>query len=740
MPITILRAQSSRVMACAVALVLAASWGGPVLAQQAQAAESQQQTQLAAAQPTQANDPTQQTQAADLPQETQSESQSTLQEVVVTAQLRRQNEQVVPVSVSAFSASTLQQFQANNIDALTLSTPGFTISRTQGSMNGASIYIRGIGNDSSSVVNEPGVGLYVDDVYLGQDIGTMVDFIDVDSVEILRGPQGTLYGRNTIGGAIKVETQEPTIGQLSASGDVTVGSFDETNVRGVVNLPLNDQMAMSVSGISLTNDGWYKNAVTGVNLNRQDTRGLKLAYLWNIASNVNLFVTADYDRDRSGFYVATPMTTQNPATTQPVYGSYFLSDPTLPDNNRFDGGGLMARLTWNTDIGTVESISSFRTFSFYQDFDLSYVPGGLKLARPFGDHQATEEIRFTSNWSGPFSLVGGLYYYRDHADELPYLTVAPGLTFLYGNDQVSKSVAAYTQLTYALTKKLSVTLGGRETKDNKNIAHTGLFAGVTGNTGYTEFTPMGTVGYKATRDAYLYVTGSGGYTAGQFQGFPSSDATAAAATPPEFVTAMEAGAKTEFLDHRLKLNLAAFHNDYTNLPVTVNSSASLIQVVSTDLKAYGAELNLEYRPIEALTLSGYISRLKTEFITALPGVADAPQYGNIQRYSPPWSARLSGDYEIPLNADYDLGFDANVIWSDTDQTTGVPNEPFFVLPPLTLINAGLTFTNTKDDWSVTLGGKNLTNALWWDQASVSSGAIRYYQPPRTWSITFAYNR
>lgn len=729
MPIAIPCAQSaanaSKVTAIAVAFVLAACWGNTVLAQQAQAADSLQQTQ-----------------AADLPQAAQpnGSNQSMLQEVVVTAQLRQQNQQVVPVSVTAFNASTLQHFQANDIDAMTLSTPGFTISRTQGSMNGASIYIRGIGNDSSSVVNEPGVGLYVDDVYLGQDIGTLVDFLDVSSVEILRGPQGTLYGRNTIGGAVKIETTPPKIGELSASADATFGSFNQTNVRGVANIPLNDQMAMSVSGISLNNDGWYKHAVTGVNLNREERRGLKLAYLWNIASNLTLFVTADYDRDRSGFYVATPMTTQDPATTQPVYGSIYLSNPTLPDNNRFDGEGTMGRLTWDTGVGDVEFISSLRTFSFFQDFDLSYVPEGLKLSRPFGDHQVTEELRFTSAWSGPFSLVGGLYYYKDHANEEANLTVAPGLNFLYGNDQISKSVAAYAQLTYALTHKLSLTVGGRETHDSKSIAHGGVFEGVTGEKSYSEFSPMGTISYKATPDAFLYVTGSGGYTAGQFQGFPSSPATAAALTPPEFVTAIEAGAKTEWLDHKLMLNLAAFKNAYTNLPVTVNGSGSLIQVVSTDLKAYGAELNIAYRPVQQLTLSGYISRLKTEFITVLTGIPDAPEYGNIQRYSPPWSTRLSADYAIPLNADHDLAFNVNWIWSDTNQTTGVPNQPFFVQPPLNLINAGVTFSDTKNSWSVTVGGKNLTNAQWWDQASVSSGPIRYYQPPRTWSITFAYNR
>jgi iron complex outermembrane receptor protein len=666
-------------------------------------------------------------------------------EITVTAQLREQNRQEVPVAVSAFTADMLEQLGATAITNLTLASPGFTISRTQGSQNGASIYIRGIGNDNSAAVSEPGVGLYVDEVYLGQNIGALVDFIDVGSLEILRGPQGTLYGRNNIGGAVKLSSARPVIGDFSARGDLTFGSFGEVDVRAAVNVPINDQMAMTVSALSMTHNGWYRHYETSNKLNREDRKGLKLSYLWNISDNLKLFATADYTRDRSGLYVATPMTSQDPATTEPRYGHLFVANPSIPDTNKFDGGGLMARLTWVTEVGNVDFISSYRTFSFKQSYDLSMVPEGTKFTRPLVDNQVTEELRFTSNWAGPWALTAGLYYFKDHSNELrSLLTWVPEPTYTYQirNNQTSESIAAYSQVSYEITPSLTVAVGGRFTHDEKKMVHgpEALYPDVSATRTNDDFSPMGTISYKITPDVFVYFTGSEGYSAGVYQGYPSSPDRARFITDSQFAKALEAGIKTEWLDNRLILNLSAFKNRYSNLPVNIDGDGEFIQMIATELDAYGAELEMEYYPTRNFSLTGYVSRLKTAFHKDVPGVAGAPKKGDPQRYSPPWSARLTGNYTVPLSVlpGFELNYNLNWVWSDTNQTTGVPYNPFFTLPPIHMVNAGITLRDTQRDWSIELGGKNLADEEWWDQASVSSGPVRYYQPGRTWYVRFAY--
>jgi len=671
----------------------------------------------------------------------QSTGSEGLQEITVTARRREENLQVVPVAVTAYDQAALEALQIRKLDDLSTVVPNLNIFQTQGSQNGASVSIRGIGNDASTIEDEPSVGLYVNGVYIGQNIGSLMNMIDISHVEVLRGPQGTLYGRNTMGGAIKVETARPSTDDTSVSTEIAVGSYNRVDAKAFANVPITDNIAANVSVASLNNSGWYKDAITNDTLNRRETATVRGALLVRFSDSLDLFFTSDFTRDRSGLFVGTPMTTLDPATTVPIYGLYKAA-PSLPDHNRFSGWGTSAELDWNTGIGQFVSISAFREQSYVQSYDLSDTPTGLKLTRPgYNQHQVSQEFQYNSSWSGPLSLTAGLYYFRENAyEELDFIVpLVPPLVLPYISTQTSHSAAVYGELNWAITHALKLTVGARETWDKKSIERGGIFEGVSASQPYSDFTPRGLVSYQLTNDFMLYATASKGYSAGRYQGFPSSAAAAAVSTPPEKVTAYEVGAKTEWFDRRLTANLSMFYNKYTDLGVTVGTGTNqLIEVLSADSVAQGAELEISARPIPQLTLNGQVSRLNTEY-TNVPDVPGAPILGQPLRYSPPWSAGGNAEYRLPVTAAKNLVLGAGFVWSDTNITTGVPFQPFFVQTPYWLFNARIMVEDTSKHWQLELSGQNLSSTAWFDTASVLSGGLRYYNPPATWAVTFRIN-
>jgi iron complex outermembrane receptor protein len=426
------------------------------------------------------------------------------------------------------------------------------------------------------------------------------------------------------------------------------------------------------------------------------------------------------------------MTTETAATV-PVYGLY-KAEPTLPDLNHFSGWGTSVQVHWSNPISEVVSITAVRGENYVQSFDLSDTPGGLKLTRPaFEQRQTTQEFQFNSKWDGPLSLTSGIFYFYEHAYEELDLIIDPATTLPYESGQDSRSFAVYSELTYAIQPSLKLSLGGRETWDRKSIVWGGIYDGISGAQPYRDFTPHALLSWQATPDFMTYASYSKGYAAGRYQAFPGSASVAAVSTPPQFVTAYEVGIKSQWLQRRVTANLAVFDNKYTDLGVNVNGTGNLIQVLSADSVARGAELEVSVRPFSQLTLNGQVSRLFTRY-TRTPDVAGGPNVGDEMRYSPPWSGAANGDYRVPFAASRNVVLGAGAIWSDTNPTTGVPNAPFFFQRPYWLFNARLGIEDTSKNWLVELAGQNLSNTAWFDTASVLSGGVRWYNPPRTWSL------
>lgn len=666
-----------------------------------------------------------------------------LDEIVVTARKRAERLQDVPITVTAFEPEALDKAQISNVLDFNLALPSVAISATQGSQNSANIFIRGIGQDLSTILTESAVGVYVDGVYMARQIGGLVDLVDIDRVEILRGPQGTLYGRNNLGGAVKIETRRPTTDAVSYVAEVTGGSFDRLDLRGAVNLPLSDSVAVSLSALSRSNTGYYTHALTGGELNRKDTQAVRGKLAWQISDDVDLLLTADYSRDRSGIQVGTPFTSLNLATTRPVYGDFYKAAPGLEDLNRFSGWGFSATLDWDVGPGTITSTTAVRGINYVQAYDLSGTPyvappnfpfPTLKLTRTFAQRQVSEELQFNSSWSGPLSLTAGLYWFREEGDENLGFVIAEGVSLPFISDQVSKSLAAYVEATYQLSDALSVTAGGRYTKDEKDLGRDGLFAGLGGDYSKNDFTPRAIVQYKPSTNFMVFGSYSEGYQAGEFQPFPGDLASATNATNPQEVEAWELGAKTEWADRRVRTNVALFRNDYTNLAVGIVGDGNLVEQTSADVRVQGIELEVSAQVTEGFNLSGYVAKTDAEYVRA-PGGANAPKVGDQPKNTPELAARIAADFTWDVGGTLQGVLGAAATYSD-DYYALVPNIPWYLIESRTLVDARIGLRSRDGGWEIELGGKNLTDEEYALQTTILSGPMRYYMPGRTWSIMF----
>lgn len=670
-------------------------------------------------------------------------SANALEEVVVTARKRAESLQDAPITVTAFDQDALDDLQIVNVLDFNFKLPNVSISPTQASQNSANIFIRGIGQDLSTTLTESAVGVYVDGVFFSRQIGGLMDLVDIERIEILRGPQGTLYGRNNIGGAVKLETRRPDTEEISYIADATTGSFSRLDMRGAINLPISDNVAARLSAVTRSHTGYYEHAETGRELNRKDSDSLLGKLLWNINDDMTLILSADYSRDRSGIQVGTPFTTDDPATAEPVYGDFFEAAPVLEDLNAFDGWGTSATFEWNIAGGTITSITAWREIDYVQAYDLSGTPfvsppnrpfPTQKLTRDFEQQQFTQEVQFVSDWAGPLNLTAGAFYLDEDGWENLGFVLGPDVSLPFISNQISESLAAYIEATYDISPRLSITAGARYTEDDKDIERDGVFAGISATDTNNDFTPRFIIDYAANDDLMLFASYAEGYQAGEFQPFPSSPATAAVATLPQNVTAYEAGAKSEWLSNRLRVNAAVFRNDYEDLAVGIVGDGNLVEQTSADTRVQGFELEVSAQVAQGFSLSGFVSYLDSEY-TRAPGGPLNPKVGDQVKNAPEWSSRLSAQYQFPLTGNYELGLGANYVYTD-DYFALVPNLPWYQIDSRGLLDARLTLVRPDAGWRLELAGQNLSNERYALQTTLLSGPMRYYMPERTWSLMF----
>lgn len=703
-----------------------------------------------------------------------------LGEIVVTARRRAENLQDVPVSISAFSAEQLENMGTPDITSLTKTTPNLTMQVARGSNSTLIAFIRGVGQQDPLWGFEPGVGLYVDDVYVARPQGAVLDIFDIERIEVLRGPQGTLYGRNTIGGAVKYVTKriddEPHM-----KAKVQVGSYKQTDLILSGSAPVTENVGVSGAVALYRRDGYGKNLTTGQEHYDKDVSAGRLSV--EFKPNEDLFIrvaadkTVDDSNPRHGYRLL-----PTPATTPPVIpvlDSVYDTRAGLTGKQKVKNQGASGTIEYNvSDSVMVKSITAYRDGRTDTVIDFDNLPAPiLDIPAYYEDDQLSQELQVVYEGER-LKGVAGLYYMDAHAegafDTVTLNAVPGGATVLTSGSVDTKSYAAFADFTYTLTDQIKASVGARYTSDKKEgqvyrATFLGLvsplFGGAQRNpvlirTDYSnertfsEFTPRVSLTYEPDRDFTLYASYGRGFKSGGFDmrgdQYLTPDTTKG--YDPELVDTYEVGSKSRFWDGRANLNLAAFYSDYKGQQVTYQipvgaTIASMVQnAASSSIKGLEAEGVVAVTDeLRANFAVGYIHAAFKEFIALNRTTLKYEDIANtaVFQNTPKWTANFGLTYTRDLGDAGIITLTGNAAHRSAFSMFELPN-PVLDQDGYTLYDLSAVWTAASDNWSVGLHGKNLGNKKYrvggynFPGPVLGDSIIGYYGPPRTVTATVEY--
>lgn len=611
-------------------------------------------------------------------------------EIVVTARRVEESLQRVPSSISAFNERALDRIQASDTTALQGAVPNLNIVQGRGSSNATNIYIRGVGQPDALQTFDPAVGVYVDDVYLSRIRGNQLDLLDVERIEVLRGPQGTLYGKNTIGGAIKFVSRRP--GQtFRANGSIAYGSYDQFELRGAASGPISETVAAGLAVMRATRDGYVEDREDSREYNDRDTIAARGALAFNPAGNIRIDLTADYSRDDAALNVGRPvnnLTTFSGGTlvvTDPVgsgdYDWEGRTTPGLPNSTKLRHYGFAGTAAVDlTDALTLKSITAYRNLETddYIDIDATqYEVGDVFVG--VDQKQFSQEFQLAYN-SDRFDAVAGLYYLKEdvgshqeaYADDLlGPLFLNSGFLRTIDDDLTTKSYAAYANGSFEVVPDVRVSAGIRYTRETKDYDRTtstffsllpafnATFAFAPPKGKWTDTSPMASIDWQVTPDTMLYARVAKGFKSGGFNGRANS-ATEATRYDPETVWSYEAGFKTS-IARQLRLNGAIFHADYKDFQARVSGldedpntglPLAVLSVINAGkLQIRGAELEANWTPVDGLLLDsqvGYLDAEYKDFDDARFTNFGGSRAFQTPAFAPKWTLRFGAQYAFDL--------------------------------------------------------------------------------------------
>ena len=706
-------------------------------------------------------------------------------EIVVTARRRAETLKDVPISLSVKTADQLAQEGSSTLVDLQRSVPNVTLQPSRGTNSTLTSYIRGIGQQDPLWGFENGVGLYVDEVYIARPQGAVLDIFDVSRIEVLRGPQGTLYGRNTIGGAIKFVSAELAADpQLRIRGEL--GTYDEANLIVSGSAPVGESLRVGGAVARYSRSGYGTNLYTGADTANKNVWAGRVSAELRPASS--LFFRLSYDLlvdDSNGNYGhrQLPGLPGDPPNPPNVYDT----NAGIGDTNhiRNEGGSLLARWDVSPEL-QLKSITAYRRNRSYGsgiDFDgnpMAYLDIG---GTGYRDREFSQEVQAVYSGSKLQGILGA--YYLDATASGGYesrlILAAPGG---YSNDVSgsvkTKSYALFGDFTYALTDRLSLSAGLRYTKEDRqgtvfNANYLGLYGPQSGAnppllavvTDYTAsrsddaFSPRASLSFKITPDVTAYASFSRGFKSGGFD--PRGNASVYPQTKqgfgPEYVSSYELGLKGSAFDRRLSFNIAAFKNDYTDrqvttivvLPAPMVGTASIVQNAASS-KIDGVEvegqLHIVRTPSDKLWSGFSYGHLNARFDEFVSYDVLTKQYVNIadtQRFE----GTPSDTYSVALNYLHDFG-DAGSLFLNVSRSWRGSYSIFQTANALTdqsayaLFDAGIAWTSQDGNWRLAVYGRNLTDERYRTGAYVFPGALfgnsvnSFYGPPRT--VRFSIER
>jgi iron complex outermembrane recepter protein len=686
-----------------------------------------------------------------------------LDEIVVTARKQQERLQDVPITIAELSGAQLQSSGVTTASDLPSLVSGLVWSN-----QGAWIEpnIRGSYTSVAAVGSQSPIAIYLDGVYQPMQAGTIADLPDVDRVEVLKGPQGTLFGRNATGGAISIYTLDPSFtptGSFSLQSGLYGGGSSENSghYRGTAFFSgplIDDTLAGSISTYYDTTDGYFHDDVTGGRAGHISAEGVRAKLLWKPIEGVSFVTTFYYShRDDGAAESALPF---DGITTAKFYpGAIVPSEPWHiayngePDKADITNEGASIKGTFEFDSGTLTSITGYSRADVHSlvDVNAAYSPACVAAgACLFADlvtsnNSYTQEFDFASKPIGPFRYVAGLFGFYNVPKEVD------AYDGFQADGSVVKNIsyAAFAEGTYDVTDSLSAIAGVRVNKDI--LRANGYFEGEApvnyADKDWTSTTPRGSLVYKINPIVNAYFTYSKGFKAGIVSGTP----TTAPPANPEKLSAYEVGIKAA--QQNYSVNLAAFYYDYTDLQIEVFNIATLTTVPENAAKAKveGLDLDGAYKFGDAFELRADTSFLPTAKYTSFPmAVAYLPPIGpngltTVTNYNasgsrmlttPRFTGTLTGIYRRTIAAG---NLEANAsIYHSSDyrwEYTGV-----FTTAAYSLVNAQVSFTPTSTNVKYSLYGKNLNNAAYVQGALPTADAYQaLYAPPREVGVRLDYS-
>ena len=659
--------------------------------------------------------------------------------VIVTAERRETKLQETPIAITAFTSAMIDSQRIQNLSDVALRSPNVTY--TQFSRQESYFSIRGTLINNNAAGWDDAVATFIDDVPTTGLGDVNPDLFDLSSIEVLRGPQGTLFGRNATGGAVIIRTQPPSF-EASGKIEATYGSNNLGELRGLVTGPITPDLAGKLSFDVNHRDGYIDNVTLHdqtADVNSADLRG---QLLWNAAPDVHVLFSADYLRDRSGGYPTRLTGNFFPALFPTL--SYSPNDTNQGINGyqHRDIAGLSARVTWDAPIGTLTSISGYRSVDGrFVNTVIGDPENQLPTIGIIHDEQYTQEVRLASPSDQRLTWVAGVFVLHSDKQE-----GAPGSVHFdpntvaglfsgannYNQDTNQKvatdSFAVYGEGTYALTDILKLTLGARENIERKAGNSTINFSILNpslapGQASYSHtwdsFTPKATLTFQPNHSFMAYATvdegfKSGGYDTSGSGGKTTADVDAALAHPfaPETVWNYEIGEKFTGFGDRLALDADVFDDEYHNLQTSqlVNINDHPIQITSNsgDARVAGLEFEGTAAPTEWLTLGATYAYMDAHFTSGGTGFT-----GKRIPYAPKDQVHLSADVHFPvpsLNGQLDFGVDDTYhssIFFDNGNSAPrfLENKSVWA----GIVNAHLDYLSANDLWKVSLWGKNIGN-------------------------------
>lgn len=701
-------------------------------------------------------------------------------EIVVTAQKRTENVQSVPIAISAFNAASLAARGATRGEDLQQSVPGLYIAAT--AAGPSTVSIRGIGGsaDRTGIPGlNPAVPIHVNGVYLQSSSPLLEDFLDIERVEVVRGPQGTLYGRNAVGGSINIITAQPTK-ELTGELGVEVGNYDKRRVYGILSGPLTDRLRGRIAFALSQHDPYVNNIDDKSNdrLESADYHNIRATVDYDLTDNILVSVVGyDYKNKGSNFanrisslpaFDPSGISVYNyvPVGYQPVSARNLREVAQDTPTDGYDKlRGATGQITWNLGGATLKSISGYFKTSTENDLD----GDGLDLpATQIVDKSAQEyktfsqEFQIASAGAGPFKWLAGLYYYNENSqnglffDASKSQSTLPLFIDFYSRPSKVKaeSMAAFGQIDYSVTDRFVVTIGARYTYDKERVRRTGLvsigpvilanYFDVPAHESWKRPTWKIGANYHLTDDAMVYANYSRGYRAG---GFNLQDLNGG--FNPEKLDAYEAGLKSQWLDRRLQVNASGFYYDYRDKQEFVEDPFGFSEIVNAGAATLkGGELELVAKPINPLLFDAsvsYVDAKYNRFASADPervalGVLDLK--GNRLSNTPKWQIHGGAQYAYELGDGSKLTMRVDHTWVDSNYVRAF-NLPSDKIPAYHRTNATLTWNSNKGAWEVQLYVKNLENK---DVQSsfIASGApqefahLVSYLDPRTYGAKLRY--